>query len=52
MIEGGITLCLSKRVVCVDDQQKNLGIDNGIGNLLEHFSLPNEHIFSIEKRDE
>ena len=30
MIEGGITLCLSKRVVRVDDQQKNLGIDNEI----------------------
>jgi len=31
---------------------KNLGIGNGIGNLLEHLSLPKEHIFRIEKRDE
>ena len=31
---------------------KNLGIGNGIGNLLEHLSLPKEHISSIGEKDE
>ena len=31
---------------------KKLGIGNGIGNLLEHLSLPKEHIFSIGKMND
>ena len=30
----------------------SVDIDDGIGNVLEHFSLPKEQVFSIEDRDE
>jgi len=44
-------LHLSKREVCFGDCQKNFGIGDGIGSLLEHLPLPKWQVFGIGERD-
>ena len=50
-VEGENPLHLREREVCFGDCQKNFGIGNEIGSLLEHLPLPKGQIFGIGERN-